>query len=120
MGKRQARLEDALENLEFGLAEEREKAERELKACDSPKRARKIEERYEKNVAEIEKQIAKVTKKGKERVRKSEQKSDETTTKLDKKENKTANKVRWIVIIAWNGDEHEPVTGEDDNEEIAA
>lgn len=117
--KRDDKLHQAdrkIAEVEKELFKERRKMEKEMqksKAQKDPKERAKIEREFGKKERELNRDTEKALAKKEKRVSKHGDRDGTELPKMIKREEKTANKIRWVVITTWEGDANDEVSTED-------
>lgn len=108
------KADEKIAEIERDLAKEMRKMEKEMgksKARESSKERRKIERDFEKEERKLQEDLEKAVRKRERKVEKHGMGEGEELPKLDRREEKTANKIRWVVITCWEGEDGD---GEED------
>lgn len=98
--------------VEKKLASQEAKLQKDL-ASSSQKKRDKAMEKFQEEESKLREELRKEISKKEKEVAKEMKHADKQLTKIDKKENKVANKIRWIVITNWEGEEEEEEGVED-------
>lgn len=101
--------------VERKLDKERAKLHKRLSSSSSVKKREEAMEKFEKEEHKLQKDLDKEIEKRDKDVAKEMRKADKEWSKVDEKETKVANKIRWIVITNWEGEEEEAGVDEDGN-----
>lgn len=117
--KRSDKLDKADEKIgeiEKDLDKERRKRDKEMKkskARESSRERRKIDREFEKEERKLKEDLEKALRKREKKVEKHGSRENDELPKLDRREEKTANKIRWVVITCWEGEDEDGDEDED-------
>ena len=113
-GKDINKAREKVEEVEEKLQKEKDKMDRKLsKKAGDAKEQEKIRKDFEKEERKLEKDLAKEQSKYEKEVAKQGKEGEKREKKPQDKEEKATQKIRWVVITQWDGDEDEDDVSEE-------